>query len=196
MSTTEPEEPFEAPDPTPAPKPDPRREAAEPEPVPTPVDYAEFQAWKADQAKAADVNGGPDRVRRQIVIELDGADKIYTLLDDPEDVRAYLGATVTFAENPRDRAIAIFEAALEPDDFDRLQADIRPVLRQVRRAHRADPDKHLSVAETWQAMADAVIDAVQELLADPKGGASPDGPSRTGRTSGTGSVRSALPSTT
>lgn len=175
-------------------------EAPEPEPAApaevAPEDYAKFQAWQADQAAAAKGNGTDPPERRQIVIELAGEDRYYTLADSAEEVRAYLGALVTFADTASERAAAIFEAALEPDDFERLQRDIRPVLRQVRRDHMADPENNLSVAETWQALADGVIDAIQEMLGDPKGGASPGGRSRTGGSSRPGSVKSALPSTT
>lgn len=167
------------------------------------ADYAEFEAWK--RARAADADESPAGLAAApTVLELalpparPGAAptvKTYRLAPLDRDVIVHLQVLVTFSDTDQDKAIALFDALLEPDEFDRLQKDLRPALRQIRRARAADPSAP-SIEDTWVAMAQAVAEPLQALVADPKAAASLIGPSPTGPGSTSNSVPSALPSTT
>lgn len=166
------------------------------------ADYAEFEAWK--RAREADAAESPAALAAPTVLELSlpparpGADPVvkkYRLAPLDRDVIVHLQVLVTFSDTDQDKAIALFDALLEPDEFDRLQKDLRPALRQIRRARAADPNAP-SIEDTWVAMAQAVAEPLQALVADPKAAASLIGPSPTGGGSKPSSVPSALPSMT
>lgn len=166
------------------------------------ADYAEFESWK--RARAADADESAEALAAPTVLELSlppvrpGGDMIvksYRLAPLDRDVIVHLQVLVTFSDTDQDKAIALFDALLEPDEFDRLQKDLRPALRQIRRARAADPTAP-SIEDTWVAMAQAVAEPLQVLVSDPKAAALLIGRSPTGPASSSNSAPSALPSMT
>jgi hypothetical protein len=154
-------------------------------------DYREFRAFQ--DAREAELAAETPALPTSLVLEVDGKDQTYRLCDLDRDVVVHLQALVTFAETDTERAISLFDALLEPDEFDRLKKDLRPALRAVKKAHMADPEAP-TVEDVWRGMAEAVAGPIRELMSDPKRLASLGGRSPTGVSSTTDSPRSALPS--
>lgn len=172
----------------------PDSEGPPPVDVSTLPDYEEFQAFKLHQAELAKRSSGEAVLPDSIVLVFGGAEHTYRLVDIDNDVLSHLTVLTTFAENSADKAVALFEALLTPDDFDRLRNDIRPAMRDVRRKHMKDPENAPSISDVWIEMAEAVATPIKEFVADPKRVGSLAGPSPTGTLSNTGSPPSALPS--
>lgn len=130
-----------------------------------------------------DGKGGTDRT------------EVYTLVDIDRDVIAHLSMLTTLADTDMDKAQALFEAMLLPEDYVRLRRHVKLAARAIRQ-HAVDTgEKPITIEELWRMIADAVAEPLQELQSDPKRLALLRGPSRTGPTSKTASTPVGLPST-
>ena len=114
-------------------------------------------------------------------MDIDGRDVVYQLRDLTKDVLTYFHILVTAATKEADKAMALFQSLLVPDDYDRLLADIAPLLHIVSRANYEDPTKP-SVNDTWTALAEGVAVGIKAVMDDPKlqdwlAGRLPTGPS-------------------